>query len=64
MLDRVIVEITFGKRDLSLIQNPSSDLLVISLKIINCFVKRVLIDNGSSVEVMFIGTFNKIGLAK
>lgn len=36
--------------------------MVVMVKISNCLVRRVLIDRGSAVEIMFYTTFKQIGL--
>lgn len=41
---------------------PHKNPLVVTLKIENCLVKRVLVDGGSVVEVMFYGTFKQVWL--
>lgn len=45
-------EVSFLRQDLKLIQSPHDDALVISIKIGNCLVRRILIDNGISVNIL------------
>lgn len=40
---------------------PHEEPLVITLKVGNCIVKRVLVDKGSAMKVMFYITFQQIG---
>lgn len=54
--------VTFGPQDFARIQMPHEDPLVITLKVANCIIKRVLMDGGSVVNVMFYSTFQQIGL--
>ncbi|XP_021801928.1 uncharacterized protein LOC110746041 [Prunus avium] len=54
--------ISFTQRDLEGIQFPHNDALVITLQIGNSKVKRVMIDGGSSAEVMFLNTFKRMKL--
>ena len=49
--------ITFTKNDLERVQHPYSDPLVIQLKMNNYDVKRILVETGSSVEVMYYDLF-------
>ena len=49
--------ITFTKADLERVQHPHADPLVIQLKINNYDVKRILVDTGSSIEVMYYDLF-------
>ena len=51
------VSITFTKADLERVQHPYSDLLVIQLRMNNYDVKKILVDMGSSVEVMSYDLF-------
>ncbi|KDO37242.1 hypothetical protein CISIN_1g045020mg [Citrus sinensis] len=55
-------EVSFLPQDLKLIQSPHDDALVISIKIGNCLVKRILIDNGSSVNILDDATVEKMRL--
>ena len=41
---------------------PYDDALVITLPIANCEVKRILIDNGSSANVLFLSTLKEMEL--
>ncbi|ESR36873.1 hypothetical protein CICLE_v10030111mg, partial [Citrus x clementina] len=43
-------EVSFLPQDLKLIQSPHDDALVISIKIGNCLIRRILIDNRSLVN--------------
>lgn len=63
-LGRAGLMINFGVVDLEHNQTPSDDPLIISLNIANCLVTRILVDNESSVEILFLNTFLEIGLSK
>jgi hypothetical protein len=56
--------ISFSDGDLRDVQLPHSDPLVITLKIENYDVKRVLIDQGSFAEVMYQDLYEKLGLGE
>uniref|UniRef100_A0A2N9IQ60 Uncharacterized protein n=1 Tax=Fagus sylvatica TaxID=28930 RepID=A0A2N9IQ60_FAGSY len=59
-----VEEIVFNNQDLEGVQLPHSDALVITLRIGEFDVKRVLIDPGSSVEIMYESLFRGLGLGK
>ncbi|KAK2997506.1 hypothetical protein RJ639_026438 [Escallonia herrerae] len=54
--------ITFFDDDLKGIKIPHDDPLVITIKAGNFDVKRVLIDNGSSAEILFHDAFEKMNI--
>ncbi|XP_057780215.1 uncharacterized protein LOC130998827 [Salvia miltiorrhiza] len=54
--------ISFQTTESDKLLNPHHDALVISIYIANCLTKRVLIDNGSSANIMFINAFREMGL--
>jgi hypothetical protein len=56
--------ISFSDSDLHDVQLPHNDPLVITLRIGNYDVKRVLIDQGSFAEVMYQELYEKLGLGK
>ena len=56
--------ITFTEKDALGIQHPHDDPLVISAVIANYNIHRILIDNGSSADVIFLATFDKLGIEK
>ena len=56
--------VTFSDENLTDVQMPHSDLLVITLRIGNYDVKKVLIDQGSFTKVMYKGLYEKLGLKK
>ncbi|KAK3005789.1 hypothetical protein RJ639_016874 [Escallonia herrerae] len=54
--------ITFSDDDSKDIKTPHDDPLVITIKAGNFDVKRVLIDNGSSTEILFHDAFKKMNI--
>ncbi|XP_059654974.1 uncharacterized protein LOC132301764 [Cornus florida] len=54
------VNIVFGDGDLSRVQLPHEDPLVISLLVANCMIKRVLIDPGSSANIITKAVFAQL----
>jgi hypothetical protein len=56
--------ISFLDSDLHDVQLPHNDPLVITLRIGNYDVKRVLVDKGSFTEVMYQELYEKLGLGK
>uniref|UniRef100_A0A2N9HGN5 Uncharacterized protein n=1 Tax=Fagus sylvatica TaxID=28930 RepID=A0A2N9HGN5_FAGSY len=56
--------ISFSDSDLQDVQLPHNDPLVITLRIGNYDVKRILVDQGSFAEVMYQELFEKLGLGK
>ena len=63
-LPRLDTTITFSDADLESCQHPRDDPLVIRAVVANKTVHRVLIDNGSSVHIIFASTFDKISIGK
>ncbi|XP_056864066.1 uncharacterized protein LOC130511205 [Raphanus sativus] len=55
-------EISFTAREEEKVLTPHHDALVISLTIANCLVKRILVDNGSSSNIIFYSAFADLGL--
>jgi hypothetical protein len=55
-------EIVFTNRDLEGVQLPHSDALVVAMQIGDFEVKRILIDPGSSAEIMYDSLFKGLGL--
>ncbi|XP_059639568.1 uncharacterized protein LOC132281938 [Cornus florida] len=56
----VSTQIKFGRTDLLRVQIPHEDPLVVSLTVAECLVRRVLVDPGSSANVMPRDTFNRL----
>ncbi|XP_059663783.1 uncharacterized protein LOC132309496 [Cornus florida] len=54
------ISIGFGDGDLSRVQLPYKDPLVISLLVANCMIKRVLIDPGSSANIITKTVFEQL----
>ena len=57
-------DIVFSKRDNSGIKQPHDDPLIIMLKVEEFNIHRVLIDNGSSVDIVYLPAFQQIKLDK
>uniref|UniRef100_A0A2N9EC48 Integrase catalytic domain-containing protein n=1 Tax=Fagus sylvatica TaxID=28930 RepID=A0A2N9EC48_FAGSY len=64
IIDESTEQIVFTNQDLEGVQLPHSDALVVTLCIGEFDVKRILIDPGSSVEVMYEPLFKGLGLEK
>ncbi|KAK9065007.1 hypothetical protein SSX86_016390 [Deinandra increscens subsp. villosa] len=57
-----VKDVTFGEDDRCNVMDPHHDGLVITLYIANHFVKRILIDGGSSVNIIQLETLTKMGI--
>ncbi|XP_056851580.1 uncharacterized protein LOC130500665 [Raphanus sativus] len=55
-------EISFTAREQEKVLTPHHDAVAISLTIANCLVKRILVDNGSSSNIIFYSAFADLGL--
>ena len=55
-------EITFIKADGQWVHHPYNDLLVITTTVGNMNVHRKLVDNGSSVDILYLNAYEKVGL--
>ena len=53
----------FTKADLERVQHPHSDPLVIQLRMNGYDVKMILVDIGSSVEVIYYNLFKQLELS-
>jgi hypothetical protein len=53
--------ITFSSQDINLTPFPQTDAMVTVVHIDRWDVTKMLIDNGSQAEIMFLATFNKMG---
>ena len=56
--------ITFSDLDLEGCQHPHDDPLVVRAVVANKTVHRVLVDNGSSTDIIFAPAFDKMGIGK
>jgi hypothetical protein len=54
--------ITFSQDDIKLVSFLHTDAMVITMHIDKWDVTRVLVDNGSQAEVLFLSTFEQMGL--
>ncbi|KAG5537301.1 hypothetical protein RHGRI_024672 [Rhododendron griersonianum] len=57
-------EIKFTEQDLEGLSLPHNDALVLSLPFQRKLVRRVLVDQGSSAEILFYSAFKALGLSK
>ena len=63
-LPRLETSITFSDSDLEGCQHPHDDPLVIRAVVANKTIHRVLIDNGSSADIIFASAFDKMGIGR
>lgn len=59
---RRLLLITFTDKDLSIHDPDQDDPMVISATIANWRVHKILVDQGSSVDVLYLSTFLKLNL--
>jgi hypothetical protein len=57
------VQITFTEVDVKLVSFPHTDTMVITAHIDKWNAMRVLVDNGSQAEILFLSTFEQMGLS-
>ena len=55
-------DITFSERDTHHVRHPHCDALVIKAMIANNNVQRMLVDNRSSVDILYYQAFQRMGL--
>ena len=63
-LPRIDATITFSNSDLEGYQHPHDDPLVVRTIVANTTVHQVLVDNGSSADIIFASAFDKIGIGR
>ena len=63
-LPRLDTSITFSDSDLEGCQHPHDDPLVVRVVVSNKTVHRVLVDSGSSADIIFTSAFNKMGIGR
>ena len=63
-LPRLDTTITFSNSDMEDCQHPHDDPLVIKVVVANKTIHRVLVDNGSSTDIIFASAFDKMGIGR
>ena len=63
-LPRLDTTITFSKFDMEGCQHPHDDPLVIKTIVANKTIHRVLVDNGSSTNIIFTSALDKMGIGR
>ena len=63
-LPRLDTSITFSDSDLEGCQHPHDDPLVVRAIVANKAVHQVLVDNGSSADIIFASAFDKMGIVR
>jgi hypothetical protein len=58
------VPITFTKEDLRLKSTNHNDAMVIEVNIAGWVIRKILVDNGSSADILFLKTFEKMNLSQ
>ena len=55
--------IAFDSDDRDTVQDPHHDALVITLYVANHFVRRILVDNGSSINIIQLETLKRMNVS-
>ena len=63
-LPRLDTTVTFSDLDMEGCQHPHDDPLVIKTIVANKMIHRVLVDNGSSTNIIFTSAFDKMGIGR
>ena len=63
-LPRLDTSITFSDSDMEGCQHPHDDPLVVRVVVANKIVHRILVDNGSSADIIFASAFDKMGIGR
>ena len=63
-LPRLDTSTTFSDSDLEGCQYPHDDPLVVHAVVANKTVHQVLVDNGSSADIIFASAFDKMGIGR
>ena len=61
---RELEDIVFTNLETRWVHHPHVDALVISAKIANNNVHKMLIDNGSSIDIIYLDAYKRMGLTK
>ena len=56
--------ITFTDKDAEMVHHPYDDAIVITLLIIDYTTRRVLMDNGSSADILYYFAFQQMSLGR
>ena len=59
-----IEDVVFTETNASWVHHPHEDALVITTKIVNSLIHRVLIDSGSTVNILYWNAYQKIRLKR
>jgi hypothetical protein len=56
--------ITFSEQDINLVSYPHSDTMVIEANIHGWMIGKILVDTGSSADIIFSNTFDRMNIDK
>ena len=62
--DPIEHSISFHSSEATSLSRPHDDALVLTLDVSNCEVGRILVDNGSSADILFLSTLKEMELSE
>lgn len=55
--------ITFGEKEEKCNLHPYDDVLVVTMQVANFRTRRILVDNGSLADILFVQEFFRMGIS-
>ena len=61
---RELEDVIFTKADSRWVHHPQSNALVIAARVANSNVNRMLVDNGSTIDIIYLDAYKRLGLTE
>ena len=63
-VQRELEDVVFTEADARWVHHPHSDAFVVTTWVTNINVHRMLVDNGSAIDIIYLDTYKRMGLNK